>query len=333
MPFLLKIMRNSSSSCWKSTTARVVSQRNHSSASSFYSSNRKEVDIFDGKINYFDDKETNSSESTVVFLHGNPTSSYLWRNVIPHVQPIARCVAPDLIGMGKSSKLPNNEMYLFRDHYKYLEKWFDLIPLPQKINLVVHDWGSVLGFHWANKHRDRIQSITHMESVVKPLKSWDTFPEGGRKIFQAMRSPAGEEIVLKKNVFVERILPTSIIRKLDDEEMAAYLDPFRAPGEDRRPTLTWPREIPHEVEGPADVVEIANANYKFLSESLNIPKLYIHAKPGFFADQILEATKSWPNQKVVSVKGLHFLQEDSPESIGKYIHDFIKDHVLHKSKL
>ncbi|CAK8684518.1 unnamed protein product [Clavelina lepadiformis] len=288
-------------------------------------SQSKEISICDGTMHYVDTEK--HPERAVIFLHGNPTSSFLWRRIIPHVQDVARCLAPDLIGMGRSSKVTGS-MYTFEDHFKYLSKWFDSIDLPEKLNLVVHDWGSGLGFHWANLHRGRVASITHMESLVSPLKSWDEFPEGGRKIFQAMRSPAGEELVLKKNIFVERILPSSIIRKLDEKEMTSYLDPFKEPGKDRLPTLTWPREIPIESDGPANVVQFAKSWKSWLEQSSDLPKLYINAHPGFFSSFIKQITRDWPNHRVVEVKGHHFLQEDSPDEIGRALRDFLQKDVF-----
>ncbi|HEV7207872.1 MAG TPA: haloalkane dehalogenase, partial [Mycobacteriales bacterium] len=189
----------------------------------------------------------------IVFLHGNPTSSYLWRDVMPHLADRGRCLAPDLIGMGDSDKLPDSGpgSYRFVEHRRYLDGLLEQLALGDRVTLVVHDWGSALGFDWANRHRDRVRGIAYLESIVAPT-SWDQWPTAARGIFQSMRSPAGEEMVLDKNVFVERILPASILRELADDEMAAYRAPFVEPGEGRRPTLTWPREIPIDGE-PADV--------------------------------------------------------------------------------
>ena len=187
----------------------------------------------------------------VVFLHGNPTSSYLWRNVIPHVQPASRCLAPDLVGMGDSGKAPDGS-YRFVDHARYLDAWFEAMGL-SRVTLVVHDWGSALGFHWARRHPERVRGVVYMEALVRPV-AWDEWPEVARKVFQAMRSPAGEEMVLVKNLFVERILPLSVLRGLTDAEMAVYRRPYLEPGESRRPTLTWERSV--LLEGDvADAVE------------------------------------------------------------------------------
>lgn len=249
----------------------------------------------------------------IVFLHGNPTSSYLWRNVIPHVAGLGRCIAPDLIGMGDSDKIPGLD-YRFVDHRRYLDAFLEQLGIESGVTLVLHDWGSALGFDWANRHRDAISGIAYMEAIVCPV-SWDDWPEPSRPIFHAMRSPAGDEIVLEKNVFVERILPGSISRRLSDEEMDEYRRPFQAPGEDRRPTLTWPREIPIDRE-PADVAAIVDDYGRWLSTS-EIPKLFIDAEPGaILVGPQREFCRAWPNQTEVSVKGIHFIQEDSPDEIG-----------------
>ena len=252
----------------------------------------------------------------VVFLHGNPTSSYLWRNIIPHVAGIARCLAPDLLGMGQSDKAPNGS-YRFADHARYLDAWFDTMELNQNVTLIGHDWGSALTFDWAFRHQDCLKGLTYMEAIVRPL-SWEEWPERSRALFQSMRSPAGEEIVLEKNVFVERILPGSVMRGLTDEEMEVYKRPYLVPGESRRPTLTWPRQLPFDGE-PAGVVEIVHNYSQWLSVS-NIPKLFINAEPGvILTGAQREFCRAWPNQQEITVQGLHFIQEDSPAEIGHAI--------------
>ncbi|MCP4361016.1 MAG: haloalkane dehalogenase [Chloroflexi bacterium] len=259
------------------------------------------------------------SGDPIVFLHGNPTSSYLWRNVIPHLEGHGRCLAPDLIGMGASGKNPTGS-YRFVDHVRYLDAWFAALDL-QNVTLVIHDWGSALGFYWAVRHPQRIKAIVYMEAIVRPV-AWDEWPEVSRGIFQVMRSPAGEEIVLQKNIFVERILPASVIRALTEEEMAVYRRPYTEPGESRRPTLTWPREIPLEGE-PADVHEIVNGYATWL-ETAAIPKLFINAEPGIILTGAQrEYCRSWPQQQEVTVPGLHFIQEDSPKEIGQSIATFL----------
>ena len=208
---------------------------------------RRRVPVLDSEMAYVD----TGQGRPVVFLHGNPTSSYLWRNVIPEVAGAHRCLAPDLIGMGESGRAPAGS-YRFADHARYLDAWFEAVGLGRDIVLVVHDWGSALGFHWAHRYPERVAGLVYMEALVRPV-TWEEWPEAARRVFQGMRSPAGEEMVLEKNVFVERILPASVLRTLGDEEMAVYRRPYRQPGESRRPLLTWPREIPVGGE-PADVV-------------------------------------------------------------------------------
>ncbi|MCP5026395.1 MAG: haloalkane dehalogenase [Actinomycetia bacterium] len=255
----------------------------------------------------------------VVFLHGNPTSSYLWRNIIPHLADRARCIAPDLIGMGDSDKLDDTSpgSYRFVDHRRYLDGLLDQLDLGDHLTLVIHDWGSALGFDWANRHRDRVAGIAYMEAIVRPVPSWDDWPEAARGVFQGFRSPAGEDMVIEKNVFVERVLPGSIIRDLSPEEHDEYRRPF-TDSQHRRPTLTWPREIPIGGE-PADVVEIAGAYSEWLAGS-DLPKLFINAEPGAILTGVQrEFCRTWPNQTEVTVAGSHFVQEDSPHEIGEAI--------------
>ncbi len=259
----------------------------------------------------------------IVLLHGNPTSSYLWRNIIPHLSGLGRCIAPDLIGMGDSDKLPDPtaDSYRFVEHRQYLDAVLEQLDVNERVVLVVHDWGSALGFDWANRHRDAVAGIAYMEAIVRPV-TWAEWPDAARGVFQGFRSPAGEGMVLDKNVFVERVLPGSIIRPLDEAEMAEYRRPFLTAGEDRRPTLTWPRQIPIEGE-PADVVAIAAAYAEWLSTS-PIPKLLVNAEPGaILKGAALEFCRTWPNQREVTVAGNHFLQEDSPDEIGTAIAEWI----------
>ncbi|MCB1246246.1 MAG: haloalkane dehalogenase [Acidimicrobiia bacterium] len=252
----------------------------------------------------------------VVFLHGNPTSSFLWRDVIPHLSDHYRCIAPDLIGMGDSAKLdgPNPDRYRFVEHRRYLDALFDALDLGDRVTLVVHDWGSGLGFDWANRHRDRVVGIAYMEAIVRPV-SWDEWPAPSRGIFEGFRSDAGEGLILERNLFVERVLPGSVIRTLTDAEMDEYRRPFLEPGESRRPTLAWPREIPIDGE-PADVTAIV-ASYAEWLETSRVPKLLIEAEPGaILTGSQLDDCRRWPNQTRTKVPGIHFLQEDSSEAIG-----------------
>jgi haloalkane dehalogenase len=256
----------------------------------------------------------------VVFLHGNPTSSYLWRNVIPHVSGAARCLAPDLVGMGESGPAPGGS-YRFVDHARYLDAWLDAVLPAGRVTFVVHDWGSALGFHWARRHPERVRGLAYMEALVRPV-TWAEWPEPARKIFQALRSPAGEEMVLQKNVFVERILPASVLRGLGEAEMEVYRRPYREPGESRRPTLTWPRQIPIEGE-PADVVAIAEAYARWLAAS-DVPKLFVNAEPGvILTGAPREFCRRWPGQEEITVRGSHFVQEDSPREIGEAVARFV----------
>ncbi|MCS6925459.1 MAG: haloalkane dehalogenase [Candidatus Binatia bacterium] len=277
---------------------------------------RKRLPVLDSDMAYVD----TGAGDPIVFLHGNPTSSYLWRNVIPLVEPLGRCLAPDLIGMGESGKAPNGS-YRFVDHARYLDAWFDILGLRQRVTLVMHDWGSALGFYWAYRHPERIKALVYMEAIVTPF-TWEEWPAVARNIFQTFRSPAGEEVVLQKNIFVERVLPASILRQLSAEEMAVYRRPYIQPGESRRPTLTWPRQIPIDGD-PPDVTAIVEDYGTWLATS-PIPKLFINADPGMILVGAQRAfCRTWPNQQEVTVRGLHFLQEDSPAEIGQAIAAFL----------
>jgi haloalkane dehalogenase len=276
---------------------------------------KKRIDVLGRSMAYV---EVGSGDP-VVFLHGNPTSSYLWRNVIPHLADQGRCIAPDLIGMGDSDKLvPSGpESYRFVEHRRYLDALLDALEVRRRVTLVVHDWGSGLGLDWANRHRDAVRGIAYMEAIVRPV-TWADWPEAARGIFQGLRSPAGEDMILAKNVFVELILPAAVLRTLSDAEMEAYRRPFRDAGEARRPTLTWPRQIPIEGE-PADVTDIVERYGDWLSRC-DVPKLFINADPGsILVGAQREFCRRWPNQQEVTVRGSHFVQEDSPDEIAQAI--------------
>ncbi len=265
---------------------------------------------------------------TILLLHGNPTSSYLWRNVLPHISEQGRCIAPDLIGQGDSEKLPDSgpERYTFVEHRRYLDGLLEQLDIGDRVTLVLHDWGSALGFDWANRNRDRVAGIAYMEGIVRPL-TWEQWPESARGIFQGMRSEAGEEMILEKNLFVEAILPASIIRELSADEMAEYRRPFAEPGEDRRPTLSWPRQIPIAGE-PPEVVEIV-ADYARWLSGAQLPKLFVNAEPGsILIGEQREFCRSWPNQTEVTVPGLHFIQEDSADEIGQALSSWITETVF-----
>jgi haloalkane dehalogenase len=258
------------------------------------------------------------SGDPIVFLHGNPTSSYLWRNIIPYLKSLGRDIAPDLIGMGDSEKLPNSgpNSYTFVEHRRYLDALLDLLGVQQHVTFVVHDWGSALGFDWAYRHPDAVKGIAYMEAIVKPY-TWSEYPEAARQIFQALRSPAGEQMVLEQNSFIEFNLPNTILRSLTEEEMNNYRRPFAEPGEARRPTLSWPRQLPINGE-PADVTEIVTAYGEWLSRS-DVPKLYIQSDPGTMPPSAREFCRTWPAQSVVTVRGRHYPQEDSPDETGTAI--------------
>jgi haloalkane dehalogenase len=280
----------------------------------FDPSKKKTVRVLGATMSYV---ETGSGHP-IVLLHGNPTSSFLWRKVIPYLAPLGRCIAPDLIGMGDSAKTSSGvDGYRFKYHREYLEAFLELIGVRDQVTLVCHDWGGALGFDWGRRHPDSVRGVAYMETIVTPL-TWDDWPEAARPIFQSMRSDKGEEIVLKKNVFVERILPTSVLDPLSEETMTVYRAPYRVAGESRRPTLTWPREIP--IEGiPADVTSIVEASQAWL-EGSPVPKLFINAEPGsILVGRQREVCRRWPNQTEVTVRGLHFIQEDSGSQIGKTI--------------
>jgi haloalkane dehalogenase len=262
--------------------------------------------------------------SPIVFQHGNPTSSFLWRNIMPALSAHGRCIAVDLVGMGDSDKLdhPGPDSYRYVDHRDFLFAAWKELGVDEDVILVVHDWGSALGFDWACQHPDRVRGIAYMEAIVKPV-SWDDWPEEARGIFQAFRSDAGEELVLERNLFVERVLPGSILRKLSDAEMAEYRRPFRYPGEDRRPTLTWPRQIPIDGE-PADVHDIVTAYADWLTVT-ELPKLFINADPGaILTGPQRDFCRGFANQTEVTVRGSHFVQEDSPREIATAIAEWLR---------
>ena len=280
---------------------------------------KKSKEILGKKMAYVEAGEG----APIVFLHGNPTSSYLWRNVLPHLLPHGRCIAPDLIGMGDSAKLDASGpgSYTFAEHRDYLDELLYQLEVTGNAVFVVHDWGSALGFDWCRRHEEAVQGLAYMEAIVRPL-TWAEWPEDAARIFQGFRSEAGEEMILQKNLFVEAVLPASIIRKLSEEEMAEYRRPFQQAGEDRRPTLSWPRQIPIEGE-PAEVAEVVEAYGAWLTQT-QIPKLLIAAEPGsILTGAPLGFARSFPQQEEVTVKGLHFVQEDSPDEIGKAVAAFV----------
>ena len=280
---------------------------------------KKKIIINNKTMSYIDEGEGDA----IVFQHGNPTSSYLWRNVMPHLEGQGRLIACDLIGMGDSEKLSNSgaNSYSYFEHRDFLFALLEELNIGKNIVFVIHDWGSALGFDWSFQNQERVQGIAYMEGMVKPV-TWDEWPENATKVFKGFRSEHGENMVLDKNIFVEKVLPSSIIRELSNEEMNEYRRPFLNAGEDRRPTLSWPRQIPIEGE-PQEVVEVVK-NYSNWLSSSDLPKLFINADPGsILTGKQREFCRSWPNQEEVTVKGTHFMQEDSPDQIGKAVSSFV----------
>jgi haloalkane dehalogenase len=277
---------------------------------------RKRVPVLDSEISYVDI----GSGAPVVFLHGNPTSSYLWRNIIPYVAPFRRCLAPDLIGMGQSGK-PQSHGYRFVDHVRYLDAWFDAVGLGGDLTLVGHDWGGALAFHRAYRHPDTVAALAYMETFVQPRR-WDDMGAGGQDFFRRLRSPEGEPIIFDENAFVERVIPTATLRTLREDEMTVYRAPYLQ-REARLPTLVWPREQP--IDGtPGDVVAIVTQYSDWLRQS-SVLKLFINAEPGaLIMARAREFCRTWPNQREVTVRGIHFIQEDSPREIGAALRDFLQ---------
>jgi haloalkane dehalogenase len=276
---------------------------------------RKYVSVLDAKMAYVDV----GNGDPIVFLHGNPTPSYLWRNIIPHLLPLGRCLAPDYVGMGNSAAAPNGS-YRLADHQRYLDAWLDAVGVREQVTLVVHDWGSALGFSWAQRHREQIRALVYMEAIVRPFHSWNEWPEATRAFFQALRTPAGEDLILEKNLFIEYLLP---LRAIPNGAMEVYRRYFRVPGPSRLPMLAWSRELPIQGE-PADVVKVVDSYSRWLSTS-PIPKLFINAEQGaLIAGAQREFCRTWPNQQEVTVRGAHFLQEDSPNEVGAAIARFVE---------
>ena len=260
----------------------------------------------------------------IVLLHGNPMSSYLWRNVIPHLEGLGRCIAPDLIGMGDSQKLSESGpgRYTFVEHREFLDGLLDALGVRERVCFVIHDWGSALGFDWANRHRQAVRGIAYMEAIVQPL-SWAQWPKAVTPVFQAFRSEQGEKMILEENAFVEKVVPGSVLRELKDEEMAEIRRPFARPGEDRRPTLSWPRQIPLGGE-PEDVVSIV-ADYAEWLRDCEVPKLFVNGEPGaILRGEPRDFCRTWKNQREITVAGIHFLQEDSPDEIGSGVADWLR---------
>ena len=281
--------------------------------------NKKYIDVLGKQVAYVEMGEGDP----IIFQHGNPTSSYLWRNIIPQLQGLGRCIAMDLIGMGDSEKLEDegNMTYSYNTHKKYFDGFLDAIGVESNATLVIHDWGSALGFDWANDYPQKVKAICYMEGIVQSME-WEDWNEDAKGIFQGFRSPAGEEMILEKNLFIEAVLPGSILRKLSDAEMNEYRRPFNDK-KSRRPTLDWPRQIPLE-NNPPEICRIVDSYSQWMAEN-NTPKLFINAEPGaILIGKQREFCRTWKNQKEVTVKGSHFIQEDSPNEIGNAIFDWLK---------
>ena len=281
--------------------------------------NKKYIDVLGKQIDYVEMGEGDP----IIFQHGNPTSSYLWRNILPQLQGLGRCIAMDLIGMGDSEKLEDegNMTYSYNTHKKYFDGFLDAIGVESNATLVIHDWGSALGFDWANDYPEKVKAICYMEGIVQSME-WEDWNEDAKGIFQGFRSPAGEEMILEKNLFIEAVLPGSILRKLSDAEMDEYRRPFNDK-KSRRPTLDSPRQIPLEND-PPEICKIVDSYSQWMAEN-NIPKLFINAEPGaILIGKQREFCRTWKNQKEVTVKGSHFIQEDSPNEIGNAIFDWLK---------
>jgi len=280
---------------------------------------KKYIDVLGKQIAYVEMGEGDP----IIFQHGNPTSSYLWRNILPQLKSLGRCIAMDLIGMGDSEKLEDkgNMTYSYETHKKYFDGFLDAIGVESNATLVIHDWGSALGFDWANDYPQKVKAICYMEGIVQSME-WEDWNEDAKGIFQGFRSPAGEEMILEKNLFIEAVLPGSILRKLSDAEMNEYRRPFNDK-KSRRPTLDWPRQIPLE-NNPPEICRIVDSYSQWMAEN-NIPKLFINAEPGaILIGKQREFCRTWKNQKEVTVKGSHFIQEDSPNEIGNAIFDWLK---------
>jgi haloalkane dehalogenase len=277
---------------------------------------RRRASVLDSEMSYV----TVGEGHPIVFLHGNPTSSYLWRNVIPHISDLGWCLAPDLVGMGRSAASPSGA-YRYMDHARYLDAWFEALDLRQNVTLVLHDWGSALGFYWASRHPERVRAIAYMESIIQP-RDWEDLPSSRAPIFRDLRSEKGVRMIFDENAFIEILLPKLIIRTLTRTEMDAYRLPFIEP-ESRWPTLVWPRELPIGGE-PADVVKIVEDYGQWLLRS-PLPKLFINAEPGsLLIGRARDFCRSWPNQEEVTVRGIHFIQEDAPDEIGSALARFVR---------
>lgn len=283
---------------------------------------KKFKNVLGKKMAYIDE----GNGDPIVFLHGNPTSIFLWRNIIPYLEGQGRLIAIDMIGMGDSEKLDNTKdgSYSLAENTKYTAALLEALNVNKNVTLILHDWGSGVGFNWANKNQDKIKKIAFMEAIVTPFPTWDEFNHDLHAPIKMLRSSEGDKLALEDNFFIETLLPSAILRKLTEREHAEYRRPFLEPGENRRATLAGPRQLPIEND-PKETVELIDSYAKYLSTSSNVPKLFINAEPGaFLVGYARDFVRTWPNLEEVTVKGSHFIQEDSPDEIGKTLLDWIK---------
>lgn len=292
------------------------------SAGATFQSRKKKVRVRGLDMAYYEVGEGDP----IVFLHGNPTSSYLWRNIIPHVQHLGRCIAPDLVGMGDSDPLPDSGpgTYKFSVHRDYIFDLLDAIGVDNRVTLVIHDWGSGIGLSYAQNRPERIKGIAYMEAILSP-PGLPAIPEPTQGFFATFRSAAGEQAVLENNVFVEQILIGGLGYYLTDEDRAEYRRPYLQPGESRRPTLTWPRELPRG-GNPADTVALVESYTDWFANS-DVAKLFIRANPGAILNDpaLLEYVRAFRNQREVTVYGSHYVQEISPQAIGRALAEWLAE--------
>ncbi|WP_340642521.1 haloalkane dehalogenase [Photobacterium damselae] len=266
----------------------------------------------------------------IVFLHGNPTSIFLWRNIIPYLEGQGRLIAIDMIGMGDSDKLDNTEdgSYSLKENTCFTSALLEELGVNENVTLVLHDWGSGVGFNWANHNQEKIKAIAFMEAIVTSFPTWDEFNHDLHGPIGMLRSPEGDKMVLEDNFFIETLLQNAILRKLTEKEHAEYRRPFINAGEDRRATLAGPRQLPI-AETPAETVALINSYSEYLAHSNNIPKLFINAEPGaFLVGYARDFVRTWPNLEEITVKGSHFIQEDSPHEIGEALFSWVTKRTI-----
>lgn len=279
---------------------------------------RKLVTVGDAEMAYVDIGEGDP----IVFLHGNPTSSFLWRNVIPHVEGLGRIIAPDFVAHGWSSTSPRNA-YHFKDNIAYFDTFFEALDLTENVILVVHDWGAAVGFNRAARFPEQIQGIAYMEAMVWPRK-WTDIPPERVDAFKWFRTAEGEKAALEKNVFVEQMLfERGIVRDLSDVEKEVYRRPTTRAGGTNLPSIIMPNDIPFDGE-PADNHKIIEFYAEWLAKS-DVPKLFVNADQGHgLVGAAREHARTFKNQTEVTLHGRHYLQEDVPDGIGAALSEFVK---------